>query len=92
MQAIVAGGAKAVRGAVEGAEDSGKNGARDLAKSGVKRGDVVVGLAASGTTPYVIGAMQIAQETRRGNSRRHIQSDVSARAHRECRNRAGHGP
>jgi N-acetylmuramic acid 6-phosphate etherase len=62
VQAIIAGGSQAVRGAVEGAEDSAKNGARDLAKAGMKRGDVVVGLAASGTTPYVIGAMQFAKE------------------------------
>lgn len=62
VQAIIAGGSRAVRGAVEGAEDSAKNGARDLRKAGVKRGDVVVGLAASGTTPYVIGAMQFAKK------------------------------
>jgi N-acetylmuramic acid 6-phosphate etherase len=62
VQAIIAGGSRAVRGAVEGAEDSTKNGARDLRKAGVKRGDVVVGLAASGTTPYVIGAMQFARK------------------------------
>ena len=62
VQAIIAGGSRAVTGAVEGAEDSAKNGARDLRKAGVKRGDVVVGLAASGTTPYVIGAMQSARK------------------------------
>ena len=62
VQAIIAGGPRAVRGAVEGAEDSEKNGARDLRKAGVKRGDVVIGLAASGTTPYVIGAMQFARK------------------------------
>jgi N-acetylmuramic acid 6-phosphate etherase len=62
VQAIIAGGSRAVTGAVEGAEDSAKNGARDLRKAGVKRGDVVVGLAASGTTPYVIGAVQLARK------------------------------
>ena len=62
VQAIIAGGSRAVQGAVEGAEDSAKNGARDLRKAGVKAGDVVVGLAASGTTPYVIGAMQFARK------------------------------
>jgi N-acetylmuramic acid 6-phosphate etherase len=62
VQAIIAGGSRAVTGAVEGAEDSAKNGARDLRKAGVKRGDVVVGLAASGTTPYVVGAMQFARK------------------------------
>jgi N-acetylmuramic acid 6-phosphate etherase len=64
VQAIIAGGSRAVRGAVEAAEDSAINGARDLRKAGVKRGDAVVGLAASGTTPYVLGAMQFAK--RRG--------------------------
>jgi N-acetylmuramic acid 6-phosphate etherase len=64
VQAIIAGGSRAVRGAVEGAEDSAKNGARDLRKAGVKRGDVVVGLAASGATPYVIGAMYFARKHR----------------------------
>jgi N-acetylmuramic acid 6-phosphate etherase len=62
VQAIIAGGSRAVRGAVEGAEDSAKNGARDLRQAGVKCGDVVVGLAASGTTPYVIGAVQFARK------------------------------
>jgi N-acetylmuramic acid 6-phosphate etherase len=62
VQAIIAGGLRAVGGAVEGGEDSAKNGARDLRNAGVKRGDTVVGLAASGTTPYVIGAMQFAKK------------------------------
>jgi N-acetylmuramic acid 6-phosphate etherase len=62
VQAIIAGGSRAVRGAVEGAEDSTENGARDLRKAGVKRGDAVVGLAASGSTPYVLGALQFAKK------------------------------
>jgi len=62
VQAILAGGSRAIQGAVEGAEDSAKNGARDLRNAGVKGGDVVVGLAASGTTPYVIGAMRFAKK------------------------------
>jgi N-acetylmuramic acid 6-phosphate etherase len=62
VQALIAGGSRAVRGAVEGAEDSAKNGVRDLAKAGLRRGDAVVGLAASGTTPYVLGAMKFAKK------------------------------
>jgi N-acetylmuramic acid 6-phosphate etherase len=62
VQAIIAGGPRAVRGAAEGAEDSAKNAARDLAKAGLRRGDVVVGIAASGTTPYVLGAMKFAKK------------------------------
>jgi N-acetylmuramic acid 6-phosphate etherase len=64
VQALIAGGAKALRGAVEGAEDSSTNGARDLAKAGVTGRDVVVGIAASGTTRYVLGGMEWAK--RRG--------------------------
>jgi N-acetylmuramic acid 6-phosphate etherase len=61
VEAIIAGGAHAVRFAVEGAEDSDRNGARDLARSGATRRDVVVGIAASGTTPYVLGAIRYAR-------------------------------
>ena len=64
VQALIAGGAKALRGAVEGAEDSASNGARDLGKARVTSRDVVVGIAASGTTRYVLGAMEWAK--RRG--------------------------
>jgi N-acetylmuramic acid 6-phosphate etherase len=64
IRALIAGGNRAVLHAVEGAEDSAANGARDLAKAGVTRRDVVVGIAASGTTPYVLGAMRFAR--RRG--------------------------
>jgi N-acetylmuramic acid 6-phosphate etherase len=64
VQAIIAGGARSLRHAVEGAEDSAANGARDLAAAGVTRRDVVVALAASGATPYVLGALRLA--ARRG--------------------------
>jgi N-acetylmuramic acid 6-phosphate etherase len=64
VQALIAGGAKALRGAVEGAEDSAANGARDLTRVGATRHDVVVGIAASGTTQYVLGGMEWAK--RRG--------------------------
>jgi N-acetylmuramic acid 6-phosphate etherase len=64
VEAIIAGGAHAVRFAAEGAEDSVRNGARDLARAGTTRNDVVVGIAASGTTPYVLGAIRYAR--RRG--------------------------
>jgi N-acetylmuramic acid 6-phosphate etherase len=64
VQAIIAGGARALRHSAEGAEDSSARGARDLARAGVSQRDVVVGLAASGATPYVLGAIQLAR--RRG--------------------------
>lgn len=62
VQAILAGGAKAMQRAVEGAEDSARNGARDLSRAKFTRRDVAVGIAASGTTPYVLGAMQFARK------------------------------
>jgi N-acetylmuramic acid 6-phosphate etherase len=61
VQALIAGGRRAVTGAVEGAEDSVANGARDLRARKLSRNDVVVGIAASGTTPYVLGAMKYAR-------------------------------
>ncbi|MGH9714304.1 MAG: N-acetylmuramic acid 6-phosphate etherase [Candidatus Acidiferrales bacterium] len=64
VRAIIAGGERALRQAVEGAEDSAPRGARDLAAGGISRGDVVVGLAASGATPYALGAIRFAK--RRG--------------------------
>jgi N-acetylmuramic acid 6-phosphate etherase len=61
VQVIIAGGERALRHAIEGAEDSVGIGARDLAATGIKRGDVVVGISASGETPYVIGAISLAK-------------------------------
>jgi len=55
---IIAGGEKAITQAVEFAEDSLEEGWYDLQKYFINDKDVVVGLAASGTTPYVIGALQ----------------------------------
>ena len=60
VQALIAGGKRAVTNAVEGAEDSTRNGVRDLAAKQLTHNDVVVGIAASGTTPYVVGALQYA--------------------------------
>jgi N-acetylmuramic acid 6-phosphate etherase len=62
VRAIIAGGERALRHAVEGAEDSAANGARDLRRAGISRRDVVVGIAASGTTAYVLGALAYAQK------------------------------
>jgi N-acetylmuramic acid 6-phosphate etherase len=55
---IIAGGNKAITEAVEFAEDDPLQGWADLEAHGVSDKDVVVGIAASGTTPYVIGALQ----------------------------------
>ena len=64
VQALIAGGKRAVTGAVEGAEDSIRNAERELRSRKLTRNDVVVGISASGTTPYVLGAMKFAR--RRG--------------------------
>lgn len=58
---LIAGGPGAFLKAVEGAEDSDTLGAEDLRKLGLGPKDVVVGIAASGRTPYVIGALQFAR-------------------------------
>src|ERR1700722_19594865 len=64
VQAVIAGGNRALTHAVEGAEDDRAQGARDLAARGVNRNDVVAGITASGSTPYVLGALDFAR--RRG--------------------------
>jgi N-acetylmuramic acid 6-phosphate etherase len=61
VQALIAGGKRAVTNAVEGAEDSGKNGQRDLRAKKLTANDVIVGIAASGATPYVLGALKYAR-------------------------------
>ncbi len=55
---LIAGGDKAITQAVEFAEDSMEDGWADLEKHFINDKDVVLGLAASGTTPYVIGALK----------------------------------
>ena len=62
MQALIAGGRRAVTGAVEGAEDSVRSAEHYLREKNLRSNDVVVGIAASGTTPYVLGALQYARK------------------------------
>src|SRR6266446_1640876 len=61
VQALIAGGRPAVTGAVEGAEDSVANAERDLRAKKLTRHDVVIGITASGTTPYVLAALKHAR-------------------------------
>jgi len=61
FQAIIAGGTRALTNAVEGAEDSSSQGAKDLAARRLTNRDVVVGITASGSTPYVLGALAAAK-------------------------------
>ncbi|MCW3086038.1 MAG: N-acetylmuramic acid-6-phosphate etherase [Bacteroidetes bacterium] len=55
---IIAGGDKAIRKAVEFAEDDTEQGWKDLKAHKINSKDVVIGIAASGSTPYVIGALE----------------------------------
>lgn len=55
---LIAGGDSAIRKAVEFAEDSIAQGWKDLKGYNINKNDVVIGIAASGTTPYVIGAIE----------------------------------
>ncbi|MDZ7606950.1 MAG: N-acetylmuramic acid 6-phosphate etherase [Cyclobacteriaceae bacterium] len=59
---IMAGGDQAIRKAVEYAEDDPEQGWSDLLKHNITNKDVVIGIAASGRTPYVIGAVKMARE------------------------------
>lgn len=59
---IIAGGDKAIRNAAEFAEDDENQAWSDLLAYEINKGDVLIGLAASGTTPYVIGGLKKANE------------------------------
>ena len=60
---LIAGGHQAILQAVENAEDNQQQGAQDLIDIGFSRRDVLVGIAASGRTPYVLGALAHANAT-----------------------------
>jgi len=62
VQAVVAGGRRALTRAAEGKEDSATQGARDLAAKKIGAHDVVLGVSASGSTPYVMGALRFARQ------------------------------
>ena len=59
---LIAGGDKAIRQAVENAEDDTRQAWADLSVHHINEGDVLIGIAASGRTPYVIGGVQKARE------------------------------
>lgn len=59
---LIAGGDDAIRNAVENAEDNGLQAEIDLKKFNISSNDFVIGIAASGTTPYVIGGMNFCKE------------------------------
>jgi N-acetylmuramic acid 6-phosphate etherase len=62
VQGIIAGGFEALYKAVEGAEDHDDDGKFSIIERGVKHGDVVCGITASGRTPFVLGALREAKK------------------------------
>ena len=62
VRALIAGGKKAMTKPVEGAEDSRSNAIRDLKRLKLTAADTVVGIAASGSTPYVVAAVAFAKK------------------------------
>lgn len=58
FQGIIAGGDAALKKSIEGAEDRPEDAVRDLKCSGLKGGDVVIGIATSSATPYVLKALE----------------------------------
>src|SRR5258708_4860096 len=61
VQAVIAGGYEACHRGVEASEDDAQAGAHDLEQRGFTKADVVVGIAASGRTPYTVGAVEYAR-------------------------------
>ena len=74
VNGIIAGGDKAIRRAVENAEDDANQAWKDLKEHQINKNDVVIGIAASGTTPYVIGGLEAC------NSRNIITGSISCNA------------
>ena len=68
VQGLIAGGTGAVFQAVEGAEDDPDSAVDDLASRGLSAVDVVIGIAASGVTPYVVGGLACARRTGCGSA------------------------
>jgi N-acetylmuramic acid 6-phosphate etherase len=64
VQGLIAGGDRALRDSIEKAEDDPEQGKYDLQQSRLSSGDAVVGIAASGRTPYVLGGLAFARSLR----------------------------
>ncbi|MFQ6606149.1 MAG: N-acetylmuramic acid 6-phosphate etherase [Fidelibacterota bacterium] len=58
FQGIIAGGREALVRSIEGAEDKPEDAARDLRKAGVSAGDLIIGIASSSATPFVVAALK----------------------------------
>ena len=64
INGLIAGGDIAIRKAVEFAEDSSEQGWKDLQEHQISSQDIVIGIAASGTTPYVISALEMCNKNK----------------------------
>ncbi len=62
VRAVIAGGVEAIYSSVEGAEDEAARAAKDIEELGQTGSDLIIGVAASGSTPYVLGAMEKARK------------------------------
>jgi N-acetylmuramic acid 6-phosphate etherase len=62
ISAVIAGGVKAIYTSVEAAEDDSLNGIQEMEKLGLKEKDIVIGVAASGSTPFVLGSIVKARQ------------------------------
>ncbi|MBF25648.1 MAG: N-acetylmuramic acid 6-phosphate etherase [Flavobacteriales bacterium] len=62
--ALIAGGDDAIRSAIEAAEDNNHQAWKDLKKHNINKKDIVIGISASGTTPYVIGGLKECQKNK----------------------------
>ena len=78
---LIAGGDHALRHAVEGAEDSGEAGAADVRAISLSANDVLVGITASGTAPYVLAALDAAREVGAATIALTCNTDSPAEAH-----------
>jgi N-acetylmuramic acid 6-phosphate etherase len=83
VRALVAGGARALRAAIEGAEDDGAAGAAAARRAAVGPRDVLVAITASGTTPFALGALREAR--RRGARTALVTANPAASARADVR-------
>ena len=89
---LIAGGPTAIQRAVENSEDDGEAAAAELAALGLAERDVVVGISASGRTPYVVGALQHARSVRRAHGGDRAERGVDDRRARRGADRGRRRP
>ncbi|WP_203663894.1 N-acetylmuramic acid 6-phosphate etherase [Lacticaseibacillus sp. 53-4] len=92
VQGLIAGGQSAMTEAVEGAEDSQEGGAADLKAHALSAKDFVLGLAASGRTPYVIGGLDYAKSVGAGTGALSCNRGAAISAHADLVIEAVVGP